>query len=115
MAGRLGSRQSHPREGKEMKMEQMPKRKTKSITLSGDAANNFVQALMRESRGEEPLLKDFFALGDYEGLKEKIELAISCLDDGAVTTGTQILKGLIYESKEGAKSGFDSRRFRKGV
>jgi hypothetical protein len=73
----------------------MPKRKTKPITLSGDAANNFFQALMREARGEEPSLKDFFALGDQEGLKEKIELAITYLEDGAVATGIQVLKELI--------------------
>jgi hypothetical protein len=78
----------------------MPKRKTIRITLRGNAANNFVQALMREARGEKFSLKDFFALGDQEGLGREIELAISCLEDGAVATGVRILKELIEGNKE---------------
>jgi hypothetical protein len=61
-----------------------------SITFHGTAANDFLQALIREQE----------KVSVYDQIREQLELALIYLEDGALVTAQQILRDLLGKGEK---------------
>ena len=83
--------------------------KKNSITLHGEAANSFVQTLLKEKEKGCPgdILDTLFGMsvigmwesGTYIQIRDRLERILTYLEDGATETAKEILRQLLRRSE----------------